>query len=296
MGQLPDASSGSAVDAGAMTTPVQTFSIPLEAAEAYEATFVPNMFARWPAHLLDLANVHAGDRVLDVACGTGIVARNAADRVGPDGSVTGIDLNEDMLIVARRVRPDLTWQQGDAAALPFADGSFDAVLCQMALMFFPDRVRALREMARVAAPSGAVAVCLPAALPEQPAEGPLMGVATRYAGPEARQLLDTYYSGGNLADVEELFHSAGLRVTGARTATEPMSFESVDAYLSAEVESSPLRDLIDDATYDKIRAGAEEVLAPYVTSTGVDVPLVGYVVAAGPDLAAELPERRSRRA
>jgi ubiquinone/menaquinone biosynthesis C-methylase UbiE len=49
----------------------------------------------------------------------------------------GVDLNEAMLTVARRVRPDLEWQQGDVAALPFPDGSFDVVLCQMALMFFP---------------------------------------------------------------------------------------------------------------------------------------------------------------
>jgi ubiquinone/menaquinone biosynthesis C-methylase UbiE len=238
------------------------------------------MFARWPAHLLDLANVHAGDRVLDVACGTGIVARNAADRVGASGSVIGVDLNENMLTVARRVRPDLTWRQGDVAALPFPDDSFDAVLCQMALMFFPDRLGAVREMARVAIPTGAVAVVVPADLDEQPAEGPLMEVALRYAGPQARQLLGTYFSCGSQADVEELMRSAGLRVTSARTATEAMSFASVDAYLSAEVESTPLRDRIDDATYDQIRAGAEEVLAPYVTSTGVEVPLVGYVVAA----------------
>ena len=122
---------------GSMTSSVETFSIPLEAAEAYEEFFVPNMFVRWPAHVLDLADVRAGDSVLDVACGTGIVARGAADRVGPSGSVTGVDLNENMLIVARRVRPDLTWQQGDVAALPFPDDRFDAALCQMALMFFP---------------------------------------------------------------------------------------------------------------------------------------------------------------
>ena len=74
--------------------------------------------------------------------------------------------------------------------------------------------------------------------------------------------------------------AAGLRVTGSLTATEPISYESVDAYLTAEVESTPLRDLIDDETYDKIRAGAEEVLESHVTSAGVEVPLVGYVVAA----------------
>jgi ubiquinone/menaquinone biosynthesis C-methylase UbiE len=280
MGQVPDVGSAAHLDADAMTTPAETFSIPLEAAEAYEAIFVPNMFARWPAHLLDLAHVHAGDRVLDVACGTGIVARTAADRVGPEGTVTGIDLNENMLIVARRVRPDVTYQQGDVAALPFPDDSFDAVLCQMGLMFFPDRVGALREMARVATAVGSVVVVVPADLDEQPAEGPLMDVAMRYAGPQARELLGTYFSCGRRVDVEGLVSAAGLRVTDALTATEPISYESVDAYLTAEVESTPLRDLIDDATYDKIRAGAEEVLAPYVTATSVEVPLVGYVVAA----------------
>ena len=76
--------------------------------------------------------------------------------------------------------------------------------------------------------------------------------------------------------------SAGLEYCAARTVTEPMSFDSVDAYLRAEVESSPLRDLIEDATYEKIRAGAEQLLAPYVTATGIDVPLVGYVVAGSP--------------
>jgi SAM-dependent methyltransferase len=196
--------------------------------------------------------------------------------------VTGIDLNENMLVVARRVRPDLTWRQGDVAALPFADGCFDAVLCQMGLMFFPDRAGALREMGRVARANGTVVVAVPAALDEQPAEGPLMDVATRHVGPQARQLLGTYYSSGNRADVEALMRSAGLKVVGARTATEPMSFESVAAYLTAEVESSPLRDLIDDPTEEKIRAGAEEVLAPYVTAAGVEVPLVGYVVAGSP--------------
>jgi ubiquinone/menaquinone biosynthesis C-methylase UbiE len=279
MGQLSDVGESAGADAEHMTTPAETFSIPLEAAEAYEAIFVPNMFARWPAHLLDLADVHAGDRVLDVACGTGIVARTAADRVGPSGSVTGVDLNENMLIVARRIRPDLIWKQGDVAALPFPDDSFDAVLCQMALMFFPNRIDAVREMARVSTTDAPVVVTVPADLDEQPAEGPLMDVAMRYAGPEARQLLGTYFSCGSRADVEGLMRAAGLRVTGALTATEPILYESVDAYLTAEVESTPLRDLIDDATYDKIRAGAEEVLAPYGTATGVEVPLVGYVVA-----------------
>src|SRR5215472_12207007 len=120
------------------TERTEAFQIPIEAAEAYEAAFVPAFFAQWAPILCDAAGLGAGQKVLDVACGTGIVARTAAERVGP-AHVTGVDLNQAMLTVARRVRGDIDWRQGDAAALPLADRSFDAVLCQMALMFFPDR-------------------------------------------------------------------------------------------------------------------------------------------------------------
>jgi len=120
----------------------ETFQLSAVAAEAYESTFVPALFAEWAPHLCDLAGVRPGQRVLDVACGTGIVARVAADRLAGAGRVVGVDLNEAMLAVARRVRPDVEWRQGDAEALPFPPASFDRVLCQMALMFFPDRARA----------------------------------------------------------------------------------------------------------------------------------------------------------
>ena len=118
----------------------ESFQIPIEAAEFYEAAFVPAFFAQWAPILCGAAGVTPGQRVLDVACGTGIVARTAADLVAPDGAVVGVDLNEAMLTVARRVRPDIEFHQGNADALPFADESFDTALSQMALMFFPDRL------------------------------------------------------------------------------------------------------------------------------------------------------------
>jgi ubiquinone/menaquinone biosynthesis C-methylase UbiE len=99
----------------------ESFRLSVDAAEAYEATFVPRLFADWVPHLLDAAGVAAGQRILDVACGTGVVAREAADRLGEKGTVVGLDLNEAMLAVARRLRPDLEWRQGDVAALPFRD-------------------------------------------------------------------------------------------------------------------------------------------------------------------------------
>src|SRR4029453_8814510 len=136
----------------------EAFQLTAEVAEVYEARFVPAFFAQWAPRILDVTGVAGGHQVLDVACGTGVVARAAAERVGASGSVVGVDMSEAMLAVARRVRPDLPWRRGDAAALPFGDGEFDVVVCQMAMMFFPDPVRALREMSRVARPAGWVGV------------------------------------------------------------------------------------------------------------------------------------------
>jgi ubiquinone/menaquinone biosynthesis C-methylase UbiE len=265
-----------------MSTP-ETFHLSAEAAEVYESTFVPAIFAEWAPLLVDLAGVGPGRSVLDVACGTGIVARTAADRLGDAGRVTGVDLNEGMLAVARRVRPDLEWRHGDAADLPFPDRSFDSVLCQMALMFFPDRRRALAEMARVVTPGGTVAVAVPASLDAQPAYGRFVDLVVGHAGPAARSLLGTYWACGDLEELCALVESAGLEVTGTRTHVGTARFGSVDALVATEIEASPLIDRITPEVYAGIRDGARDVLAPFTTPAGgVDAPLHGHLVAARP--------------
>src|SRR5262245_7063193 len=114
----------------------ETFDISLAQAHAYEQCFVPALFEQWVPALLDHAGVRKGQRVLDVACGTGVVARGAAVRAGDPSLVTGVDLNPAMIEVAREVRPDIDWRVGDALDLPFGPDEFDAVVCQSALMFF----------------------------------------------------------------------------------------------------------------------------------------------------------------
>ena len=130
------------------------------AAEVYEEFFVPALFRQWVQPVADAADIRAGDRVLDVACGTGILARHAATRVGAAGSVCGVDINEGMLAVARREAPEIEWRKGAAEALPFADDGFDAVVSQFGLMFFADQAKAIREMRRVLRPGGRLAVAV----------------------------------------------------------------------------------------------------------------------------------------
>ena len=221
--------------------------------------------------------------MLDVACGTGIVARTVADLVAPSGTVVGVDLNDTMLTVARRVRPDIDYRHGDVEALPFPDGSFDTVLCQMALMFFPDRRHALGEMARVASPAGTVAVLVPGALAAQAAFAPFVDMAVQHSGSEARSLLSTYFACGELAEFTALVESAGLRVTTAGTHRGAYRAPSVDAFVATEVESTPLRDRISDAVYERIRADTHDVLAPFTTSDGaVEAPFDANLVVARP--------------
>src|SRR5262245_2671177 len=128
------------------------------AAEIYESFFVRCLFQQWTARMCDTGHLQSGQRVLDVACGTGVLARAAALRVAPGGHVIGGDINEGMLAVARRSAPAIEWHQCAAEQLPFDDGSFDAVLCQFGLMFFTDRDQAVHEMARVLRPGGRLAV------------------------------------------------------------------------------------------------------------------------------------------
>ena len=253
---------------GHMTESIETFHIPIEAAECYEAEFVPAFFAQWAPILCTAAAVTAGQRVLDVGCGTGIVSRTAADLVAPVGSVTGLDLNEAMLTVARRVRPDLDWRRGDACALPFDGQTFDVVLSQMALMFVPDRTAALREMGRVVKQEGTVGLLVPGKLERQVAFAPFLDIAARHAGPEALSLMSSYFVCGNLDELTALVEAAGLTVTTSRIAAGTYTAPSIDVAVANEIESTPLRERISDVVYQQIRDDARELFAPYTTPDG----------------------------
>jgi ubiquinone/menaquinone biosynthesis C-methylase UbiE len=266
-----------------METASETFKIAAAAAELYESQFVPALFAEWAPRITGLAGVAPGQAVLDVACGTGIVARTVADMQRGRGRVVGLDLNEAMLDVARRVRPEIEWRQGDAAHLPFADGTFDVALCQMAFMFFPDRTRVLREMARVVTAAGTVAFSVPSRLDAQPAYAPFVEMAARHAGPEAKSLLGAYFASGDLDELRRLVDGAGLQLAATRTYMGRVRCPSIDAFVATEVESTPLRERINDAVYARIREEARALLRPHVTPGGAaEIPLEGHVIAARP--------------
>lgn len=260
----------------------ETFQVSAEQAETYEERFVPALFRQWVEPVLQAAAVGPGDKMLDVACGTGVVARAAAERVAPDGTVTGIDLNPVMLAVARRIAPEIDWREGDAGALPFGRDAFDVVACQSAIFFFPDPTGALGEMGRVTRPGGRVAVQAFSSLSMQPAYGPWVDMVAQHAGPDALTLLGTYWTHGDHEIMRGRCADAGLRVTAVHEHTRPAYFQNIQAMVLTEVNASPLRDRLDPAVLDKILIGSHEVLEPFVRDGRLVVPLAGYVLVASP--------------
>jgi ubiquinone/menaquinone biosynthesis C-methylase UbiE len=258
----------------------ETFQITLEQAKAYDEQFVPALFAQWAPRLLDIAQVSPGDRVLDVACGTGVLARAAAERVGDAGLVVGIDINPAMLEVARDVRPDIEWRDGDAVELPVDDGSFDAVLCQSALFFFPDPAAAIREMSRVAKAGGAVAVQSYASIEAQPGYGAFVDAIVKHAGPEAKSPVTTYFAQGDPHELTAMFTAAGLNVTATSTPMGVARYPSVEAFVDVEVKGSPLVDQLTDEEVERILAECRDILHEHQSASGeLAVPIRAVFIA-----------------
>ena len=238
------------------------------AAEIYDEFFVPALFAEWAPRMAKAARLAPGQRVLDVACGTGALAIEAARRTSPGGAVTGLDRNDGMLAVARRKSPDIDWRVGRAEALPFADGAFDAVVSQFGLMFFEDRVAALRDMARVARPGGRLAVAVWDGLDAAPGYAAMTALLARLFGDRIADQLRAPYALGDKAQLSALFAASGLRNADIATPDGTARFPSIEAWVRTDVKGWTLADLIDDDQYKTLLAEAPKALAAFVQSDG----------------------------
>src|SRR5690606_25088070 len=187
-----------------------TLQAQINAARAYEALFVPALFGQWAPVVTDAAQVRPGGRVLDVGCGTGILAREIAPRTGPGGHLAGIDPGPGMLAVARQLAPAIEWREGVAEALPFPDQSFDAVASQFALMFATDRRQAVREMLRVLVPGGRLAIAVWDRLDSMPAYASEVALQERVAAGKAAAAPVAPLVPGNRKALPPFLAKAGL--------------------------------------------------------------------------------------
>jgi ubiquinone/menaquinone biosynthesis C-methylase UbiE len=267
--------------------PQEPWQLRGSAPELFERYLVPAVTAPWAADLVAAADPPPGARVLDVACGTGIVARLAAERVGPTGHVVGLDLNPGMLAVARGLPPlpgaPITWQHASAVALPFPAATFDVVLCQQGLQFFPDRPAALREMHRVLAPGGQLALSVYSAIAQNPATQALADALARHGAPQAAAIKRVEHA---LADaLHVLLTEAGFRDVAVRTATLTVRLPSPQAYVQIQLTATPLTAVagtLDDTTRAALVQEVGLALRSYLGETGLAFPQEAHVAVAHP--------------
>lgn len=210
-------------------------------AENYHKFFVPSIGAPLAHDLVNSAKLQPGERVLDLACGTGVVAQLAAIAVGASGNTTGLDVNPMMLEVARTVTPPsdrIEWVEGNAEAIPLPNEAFDVVLCQMALQFVDDKPSALREMRRVLAKDGRMVMNLPGPAPEM---FEMMGDAlARHFGPEAATFVGAVFSLYDPDEVAPLLERAGFRDIEVLRETKMLKLPPPREFLWQYILSTPL--------------------------------------------------------
>jgi ubiquinone/menaquinone biosynthesis C-methylase UbiE len=251
------------------------------AAEIYERFFVPAIATPVSASLLAAADLQPGERVLDVACGTGLIARLAAARVAPTGAVTGVDVAPDMIEEAKAASstsaPTIEWEVGDAASLPFDDERFDVVFCQMGLMFMEDRAGAVAEMRRVLTPGGRLVVNTPGTI--QPPFELMEQAIVEHISPDLGGFVRAVFSMDDPDVLAGLLRDAGLQDVTAEVATATFRLAGPAEFLWQYINLTPMGAFVDQAPEGAKVALEETVVStwqPYVVDGGtpLDQPMV----------------------
>ncbi len=263
------------------------YALATEGARLYERVLVPPLFEPWARDLVERASLSPDDRVLDLACGTGVVARAAARRSGR-GRIVGLDLSPGMLAVARGVPapdgPSIEWREGNALELPFDDASFDAALCQQGLQFFGDRARALSELRRVLAPGGRLALSVWSPVEQQPYARAFADVVERHLGPAAAAEARSPFPRIEVETLRAEVESAGFRDVQCSTVELPMRTRALREFVAADLSAYPeIGRLLNDAPAARREALIDEIverLDTYRDESGWSLPWRSHVAVA----------------
>jgi ubiquinone/menaquinone biosynthesis C-methylase UbiE len=211
--------------------------------ELYERYLVPAITSVWANDLLDRVEPRRGESVLDVACGTGVVAR-LAERRGHAGRLVGIDLNTAMLAVARAKSATVEWVEGSALNLPFDANSFDVVLCQLGLQFFPDRPLALKEMVRVLKSGGRAGLSVYSAIERTPSAHAFVQALDKHLGEGSSRTKRSEHLSCDAQQVGTWAKQAGFDVVDVATVAKQITFPSMLDYVRFQLTATPMAGLL----------------------------------------------------
>lgn len=251
--------------------------------DIYERHIVPAIFSTWVPPLLDFVSVKPAERVLDLACGTGVVAREAVSRVGASGRVVGLDINSSMLARARATSAAVEWREGNAMDLPFAAGAFDVVVCQQGLQFFPDESKALQEVRRVLVPGGRFAAAVWCDIESSPGHHALALALERHVGVEAATQMYAVFRLGDAQALQMNLASAGFQNVHLRREQQLARFPSPDLFARWMLAGSVLgRTGVQprDESLAALLREVDEALQPYAAPDGLAFPMDAHLVIA----------------
>jgi ubiquinone/menaquinone biosynthesis C-methylase UbiE len=262
-----------------MTTHEQ-WQLTMRAAELYERYPGRYFLAPWAPSLVDAARLAPGERVLDVACGTGIVARAAATRVGPDGHVVGIDINPGMIAVARSLPPakneaPIKWLERSALDLQLKNASFDAVLCQQGLQFFPDKAVALKEMRRVLDHGGRIALSVWDSTTHGPYVSAVNAALAPFVGNEVVARFTAVRMTPTADELKRLAMEADFSAVEVGASRINVHLPRVDKFVLDHLSATPIAadiDALGDEARRKIGASVMEQLQRYADDDGITFP------------------------
>lgn len=260
------------------------------APEIYQHYLVPAIFGPWAPLLTEKAKLQAGERVLDIACGTGVVARHAAQQVGASGQVIGLDINPGMLEVARSLPPiegaAVEWREGDAVHLAFPDERFDAVFSQLGLQYFSDRVQALREIRRVLVPGGRVVLLVWRAIAHSPGFATMAETLDKHVSVAAGDVMRApFVFGDDITELHDLFRCARFTQVRIHSDVRMVRFESPEALVQNQVAGSPLAGhvaQVNDETRTALIRDVRAAMQFYENDAGVAFPIEGHIAVAYP--------------
>lgn len=263
------------------------YSLRGSAVEIYEGRIVPGVMAPFAQGLIEFADLKVGEKVVDVGCGTGVLARLAWPLVAPSGEVIGIDLSAQMLEVARRRAEEqglrISWERGDAAALPASDQRFDVVLCQHGLQYFPNRLGALLEMRRVLRPSGRVALNVWRPVENNSGHAVFADALERRVSSAAATERRAPFALSDRSELRKLLIEAGFASIVIRLDTRIARFPSAEAMVRIMMAGSPLAAVMSDAdptVLQMVVAEVTEGLSKYQDDIGLALPMQAWVATA----------------
>ena len=258
----------------------------VEAGRGYESLFVPALFEQWTTHLIEGAGIRKASHVLDIACGTGVLARNALSQTGPSGRVVGVDPAPGMLAAAKEIEPNIDWILCGAEALELDDETFDCVISQFGMMFFQDRQKSAEEMFRVLKPSGSLAIAVWNSVEQNPAYADIIAVLQEQVGTAAADALRLPFCLGNPDEVTTVLSNSGFTSINVETTVESAQFPSSRHMVEAELRGwLPLFDInLSEAKINDVLIASDSTLSKYTSSSGKAVfPTSAHVITARKD-------------